>query len=350
MRKRRYRRFGNKGRNRNHCRLCFWLQVRRFFCQFAKQFTGNNEALTKAGAVIQQLINDGEFNYKSLDDNERSGHLDTVFAAAGNSVHSNGAVSAAGDFYKWWLSFVIPNNRYGLPETKQQQLIQALKPQNIGATEDDFKRDYGDIGVYLYNSADYFLYLWIPAAKEARLPYFLKKKIRKQQEIYRYVSQVFTALYGGEEDMQRIMRTRIIAQTGHTPEEAIDQLLGTRGIGLSESIIALIIIVAAAATLAILGALINAVTKVIVAEYAVPENIEDGCPEETDWPDSDETKQKLLKFGAKLKKLSTVFFSPRLILSICLLPTALFPSCPDPIGAPSIIRTFCSVSTLKRWW
>lgn len=266
--------------------------------QFAKQFTGDNEALTKAGAVIQQLINDGEFNYKSLDDNERSSHLDTVFAAAGNSVHSNGAVSAAGDFYKWWLSFVIPNNRYGLPETKQQQLIQALKPQNIGATEDDFKRDYGDIGVYLYNSADYFLYLWIPENKTARLPYFLKKKIRKQQEIYRYVSQVFTALYGGEEDMQRIMRTRIIAQTGHTPEEAIDQLLGTRGIGLSESIIALIIIVAAAATLAILGALINAVTKVIVAEYAVPENIEDGCPEETDWPDSDETKQKLLKFGA----------------------------------------------------
>lgn len=266
--------------------------------QFAKKYAHDTEALKRAGAAIQILIVNGNANFASLDDNERGRHLDDMYAAVDNYVSGTNYTQATGDFYKWWLQTIIPNNRQGLTIEQQFKLAKSLANQKgVGDSREQFKHDYGDIGVYLYDAADYFFYLYIPDSKAKKLPYFLRKKIRKQQEIYQYVKQVFTQLYGGEEDMQRIIRTRIIAQTGHTPEEAIDQLLGTRGIGLSETIIATIIIIAAAAALAIIGAIINAVANVLVAEYAVPENIEDGCPDESDWPD-DNRKTNLLKYGA----------------------------------------------------
>lgn len=266
--------------------------------QFAKKYTGDNESLKRAGFIIQDFINEGKFSLQSTNDTERGDHLDSVYAAVCDTLARGATPKVSGDFVKWWLSFVIPNNRQGLTPTEQSRLESALKnPKGVGDSEAEFKRLYGDIGVYLYNASDYFLYTWIPADKVKRLPYFLRKKVDKQREVYRYVLQVFEALYGGEEDMRRILRTRIIAQCGHTPEDVVDVLLGSRGIGdFGISEIIMIIIIAVAATLAILSAIIQAVQNVLIAKYAVPENIEDGCPEETDWPA--ERKSNLIKIGA----------------------------------------------------
>lgn len=265
--------------------------------QFAREYANNSDQLARAGRLLQKYINDGKFSYNNTQDSERSAHLDSVWAAISSAFSSGQDSRTTGQFSKWWMEAIVANNRQGLSQSQIAAAKQFFaKKSGVGDSLDQYKEKYGDIGEYIYNSADYFLYLYIPEEAVKQLPYYLQNKIKKQREMYDYVRKVFTSFYGSEDDLQRVIRTRIIADTKQEPEQAVLKLLKTRGIGdfgVGE-IIALITLIASI-VIPIILQLIKFAQEVLVAKYAVPENIEEGCPEETDWPA--EKKNKLLKFG-----------------------------------------------------
>lgn len=275
--------------------------------QFAKKYSGDNDKLARAGRLLQQCVNDGAFDYNSTQDGERSAHLDAIFNAVSADFDNGKDSPASGSFVKWWMAVIVPNNKQGLSPSQIAAAKQWFADNNrVGDSLSQYKKLYGDIGEYIYNSADYFLYLYFPASDIPRLPYFIRTKIKKQRELYDYVQKVFTAFYGSEDDLQRIIRTRIIADTKQEPEEAVKQLLQTRGIGsLSVGAILAILSAIAAIVVPIVQALINFAKEVLVAKYAVPANIEDGCPEATDWPE--EKKSNMLKYGIIAAVLFLIF-------------------------------------------
>ncbi len=270
--------------------------------QFCKRRL-NDKDLARAGRLLQQEINNGNLNLDSTDDNTRGNHLDNLFAGVDRAFSAGADSKAAGDFYDWWLQVIVPANRPALTDKEQARSIQFFageKQQPVGdAGEDRYKKMYGDIGVYLYNSAEYFLYLYIPEIKRPTLPYSLRKKIKKQQEVYDYCKRVFLSLYGSEDDMQSVIRTRIIAKYHEQPESVLEKLLMTKGIGFGDfgvaEIIALITAIASI-VIPIIVALIGWARDVMVAKYAIPANIEDGCADEEDWRQPSDNS-KLVKFG-----------------------------------------------------
>lgn len=266
--------------------------------QAAKRYAGDDEQLRRAGYTIQHYINNGKFDFASTDDDERGAHLDSLCAAVLDSMHGVDSGESAGDFARFWLEVILPGNRYALSKDEQAKSKDFFESKGVGDSLEQFKKDYGDIGEYLYKSGDYFLYLYIPESKVNTLPYFLKKKIKKQRELYEYVLRVFSSIYGEESDLQRIIRTRIVAQFKDTPENVVKKLLSTRGIGVLgvDDIIAIISLVLSV-VLPIILALIEYAKNVMVAKYAVPANIDDGCPAETDWRTSGDNSA-LLKLGA----------------------------------------------------
>ena len=156
----------------------------------------------------------------------------------------------------------------------------------IGAT---VKEDYGDLNKYLYDGGTYFLYLYIPEEKRSSLPYKIRRKIRKQQQVYDYCKKCFCAenggIYGSEADMQRIIRDGIKEDfKGQTPEQVCTFMLNQEGTGFVMTASALATIISAVLTfiLGIIGLILNYASAVAVAKYAVPEDPDSGCPDGDD--------------------------------------------------------------------
>lgn len=266
--------------------------------QFARRCQGDDTALARAGHILQHAIHEKKFDFDDTTDSARADHLDAVFHFVDSAFSAGKDYESDGIFAKWWEQVIVPANRQGLTPEEIAASKRFFEKQSIGDTADDYKERYGDIGVYLYKSADYFLYLYIPEEKVAKLPYFLRTKVRKQREVYNYVRSVFLALYSeSEDDLQRVIRTRIIAEMHQTPEEAVGKLLRSRGIGdfgIAE-IIALITAIASI-VVPLITALLQYAQTVLQAKYAVPENIDDGCPEGEDWKETT-TASPMLKYG-----------------------------------------------------
>ena len=266
--------------------------------QFARRCQGDDTALARAGRLLQKYINDGAFTCEDTEDSGRSEHLDRVWDSLSTAFNRGEDSEVHGTFVRYWMESIVPNNRQALSPSEISASKAFFENKGVGDSADDYKRLYGDIGEYLYNSADYFLYLYIPEEKVAKLPYVLRTKVRKQREVYNYVRNVFTGLYGSENDLQRIIRTRIIAEMHQTPEEAVGKLLHSRGVGdfgISE-IIALITLIASI-VIPIITALLQYAQTVLQAKYAVPANIDEGCPEGEDWGSASTDNNKALKLG-----------------------------------------------------
>ena len=277
--------------------------------QLAKRCKKDDAELERAGKILQQFINDGKFNSKSREDSERGSNLDRLFSSVMSALDSGSDPKVDGDFLVWWMESILPNNRCGLTPEQQEKSKEFLKEERVGDSLDQYKKQYGDIGEYLYNASDYFLYLYIPEDKAKKLPYFLRKKIQKQQEVYNYVARNFKALYGNnQEDLERIIRTRIIAQTGKTPEAITNYLTSTRGIGvMGWDDILYIVIAAVAVTIALLQVIFEFCQNVIAIKYAEPQNIDDGLPElYKDWNQSSDNT-KIWKFGIVAAVLYYIF-------------------------------------------
>lgn len=267
--------------------------------QMAKQYAGQDAMLMRAGRVLQQFISDGKFNYQDITDSGRGDHLDSLHAAVNSAVSRGEGGQNDGEFIEWWNKAVIPYNRQGFTPQQQAQTKQFVATHAVSGVG-DINHPYGDITDYIYNSGEYFLYLFIPTTQAAKLPLFLQEKIKKQREVYDYVKKVFTSLYGTEDTLQELIRTNIKAQFKQEPEKVVSKLIATRGIGdFGVGEIIAIITLVISVVISVLEIVLNYCAQVTVAKYAIPENIEDGIAGADDWGDQNSgNKKKLLKVAA----------------------------------------------------
>jgi len=240
---------------------------------YARLYREATETLATVGNCIQKYIADGGFNSKSTRSEWHDQLVDSIIDDIDAMVASGDIQEQTGEFAEWWKKTVVDGNVVGLQQDGK-----------IGAT---IKEDYGDLNKYLYDGGMYFLYLYIAEEKRSSLPYKIRRKIRKQQEVYDYCKKCFCAenggIYGSESDMQRIIRDGIKEDfKGQTPEEVLDQLLNKERVGLDPVVIAAIISAVVTIIITLLGLIINYASAVAVAKYAVPDDPESGCPDGDD--------------------------------------------------------------------
>lgn len=241
---------------------------------YSRLYRDATETLANVGNCISKYIYDGGFQFNSVSAEEHDNKLDGYIEDIDAMLSSGDVTEQGSDFSEWWKSVVVGGNVVGLQQDGK-----------IGAT---VKEDYGDLNKYLYDGGTYFLYLYVPADKLASLSYRIRRKIKKQQEVYNYCKKNFCAEYGGiygsEETMQRVIRSGIKEDfKGKTPEQIISDLLPNNGIGqLSPMVIAAIISAVTTLVITMLGLIINYAQAVAVAKYAVPDDPESGCPDAED--------------------------------------------------------------------
>lgn len=267
----------------------------------AKSGLANEQKAT----VIQHMYNSGDFDLDSMDDLEREEYLSSLIAKA---LEDQTVYEKSGDFYKWFLTEIAERNTVLFSPEQQKKIAAAINSvSGIGAA------DYGSLTEYIENSGQYFLYRFIPENKRSGLSTAIKNKIKKQDEFYQYVLQNWAPAYGTKADLDRVIRMNIISNCKTTPEKAVEALLDGEGVGvLTEAAAAAIailvqimeILVAVAAIVSsFIPLIIKAIEVKATAKYAVPTNIESGCPAAEDWPEAEEKARKyadgngLLKIG-----------------------------------------------------
>ena len=243
---------------------------------YAKLFRKDTEKLALAGKYIAEYKRQDGFSSNNSDVEWHEQHVDKIIDDIDAMLLSDDKdIDPEVEFVDWWTEEVVNKNVVGLSE------------EGIGAT---VKEDYGDLNKYLYDGGTYFLYLYIPKDKYAKLPYRIRKKIRKQQEVYEYCKKCFCpeydGIYGSEEDMKRVIRSGIIEDFGQTPENIALDIIGKEGLGIGQmgaGEIASIIAAVITLIIAIISAVLDYAARVAVAKYAVPEDPESGMAEGEDF-------------------------------------------------------------------
>lgn len=242
---------------------------------YARLYKGKTEQLTTACQAIAQFDKSGGFDSKNADATWHEERVNEIIEAI-DSIISDGAKSVDSELYKWLQENIIARDAVGV--------------SGIGAT---VTKDYGDLNKYLYNGGTYFLYLFTPSDAKSHMTDIMKKRARKQAELYNYCKKCFCPEYGGiygsEADMQAIIRTGIIEDFGHTPEDVMRTRMGltTYGVGPIIWTAAAIATIIAAALSFILGCItliLQYAASVQVAKYTVPDDIEYGYSQEDDYP------------------------------------------------------------------
>ena len=239
---------------------------------YSRLFRNDTEKLAKAGKCIAEYKRQDGFNSDNNEVEWHEQHIDKIIDDIDAMLlNEDKEIDPEVEFVDWWQKEVVEKNVVGLSE------------DGIGAT---VKEDYGDLNKYLYDGGTYFLYLYIPEKKRALLPYRIRRKIRKQQEVYDYCKKCFCPEYGGiygsEADMQRVIRAGIMEDFNMKPENVVGELLQKEGIG-DPVIIAAIITAVTSVIIALLGLIINYASAVAVAKYTVPEDPESGMAEGDDF-------------------------------------------------------------------
>lgn len=241
---------------------------------YARLFKDNTEKLSMAGKCIAEYKRQDGFNSNNSDVEWHEQHVDKIIDDIDAMLLSDDKnIDPEVEFVDWWQKEVVEKNVVGLSDGR------------VGAT---ITTDYGDLNKYLYDGGTYFLYLYIPEKKRASLPYRIRKKIRKQQEVYDYCKKCFCPEYGGiygsEADMQRVIRAGIIEDFKQTPENIAKDIVDKISIGqLSATVIAAIITAVTTLVIAILGLIINYASAVAAAKYAEPEDPQVGMAEGDDF-------------------------------------------------------------------
>lgn len=280
---------------------------------YARMYRQDKEALHDVGIVLSKLYADGKFDLQSTDTKEHEEHVDNLIVVTDEMV-STGEYTEPTDsaFWEWWQTEVVKGAKEGLDKEQQEALLAAeASAKPVGAT---ITTDYGDLNKYLYDGGTYFIYLYMPENRLSELTYAMRKKRRKQQEVYEYCKKCFTSIYGSEEAMQRVIRSGIVEDFGVQPEDVLEDILtGKRedhSIGqLAVEVIAAIITAIASIIIALIGGLLDYGAKVATVKYTVPNDVEDGMSDPADWEGlgtNGSSNSKVVMIG--LAALAALFF------------------------------------------
>lgn len=248
--------------------------------RLAQRYQESEERLSAAGNVLGYYMESGAFCCDSLNDQERSDHLDKVYGIIIQDIDINNTYTVSADVLKWWAKNVVDLNKVGLTP-KQQQAASSVS--GVGAIT-------GDLATYLNDSKSYFLYTFIPESEIKTWPEIIQLRRKKQQEIYNYCLPVYKQLGGTEDMMQRIIRSSIISTFKLTPETVLRRIkegkaaepYPVNGVGIATEIIVAIISAVVTVVTTVLTLVLQTVAQVSVAKYAVPENPDAGIPVDSD--------------------------------------------------------------------
>lgn len=240
-------------------------------------------------SVLQKMYDDGAFDFASFNDSQREEHLNSLIEQA---LSDDKMYAQSGDIYKWFTTDIAQHNDVLFSPDQQKKIAAAINSiSGVGAT------DFGSLTEYIEQAGQYFLYRFIPENKRSGLSGTIKNRIKKQDEFYQYCLDNFVPAYGTQADLDRLIRTNIISNYKTTPEKAVEALLKGEGVGDVVAVTAivqlvLLILSCISAFVGIAAAILSSCKEVIAAKatakYAVPENLESGCPAASDWPAAEE--------------------------------------------------------------
>lgn len=252
-------------------------------------FAQSKLANEQKASVLQKMYDDDAFSFDSFNDSKREEHLNSLIEQA---LSDDKMYAQSGDIYKWFTTDIAQHNDVLFSSEQQKKIAAAINSiSGVGAT------DFGSLTEYIEQAGQYFLYRFIPENKRSGLSGTIKNRIKKQDEFYQYVLNNFVPAYGTQADLDRLIRTNIISNYKTTPEKAVEALLKGEGVGDVVAVTAivqlvLLILSCISAFVGIAAAILSSCKEVIAAKatakYAVPENVESGCPAASDWPSAEE--------------------------------------------------------------
>lgn len=266
-----------------------------------KQYASNEDKIYRAGQVIDLMIHDGLFEYDEMDGDKRDEHLEELIGKFNELLNDGQPIQYANaDFMNWWIKNIIGRNHVGLDKKEQDETKKILKKaagqiSGIGKIDPNWKYD-PNIGNYLLNAGEYFLYRYLSDAQLAKLPAIFRYKKQTQNRIYNYCKAYFVGIYGSEAEMQSVIRSGIIKEFKNTPEQICATIVNTgkepEKVGsvtvaavLGAAEIVKIISICAAVVIAIVVAICDCIHKSNTAKYAAIDKsiVDGGVPDETDY-------------------------------------------------------------------
>lgn len=246
---------------------------------FAQQY--NKDELPLAGRVIAGMIQEGMFDSRSLDDAERDEHLVSLCRTAEERFTAGDDSGINNDFTAWFAAEVTAQSYCGLSNEQRQRSEEFFRKQSgVGATGDQ------DAGQYLFNTGEYYLYLYMTREQAYKKSYIVGRKWDKQKEMYQYVHKCYDPIYGNSASVDKVIYIGICKQLGYTPEFVIEELTGykSKGIGQVAEIIG--------AVASLIGVIITAISIILqytaaalAVKYQAPTAADSGTPEDTEWED-----------------------------------------------------------------
>lgn len=233
---------------------------------FASKYRKDDDALVAAGRAIASVIDMGVFDYPSIDNDARDRHLSDLIDAVDKAVSEE--KSGNSKFLAWWDKYVVSRNMYGFTKEQAAEVTKSLSGGgSVGSVDWESNKD---LAKYFNDSGRYFLYTYFTKEELKKLPYVFTRKAKFQNAIYQQCLTIFKQMCGSEDEMQTIIRAGIIKDTGKTPEEIKDIILGKEGVGdVVATLTALIPLI-----VAVIGLISDIIKKILQAKSS--EKIQEG--------------------------------------------------------------------------
>ena len=259
----------------------------------AKRFKDDDPKLYHAGEVISVMLQDGAFEFDSLDNDKRDEHLDVLLSNAAEMYGDETIKTSDAAYMEDWQEQIVSLNKVGLSEDTQKEITAALKKIKVkGVSGKDYK-EIPDLAKYLNDAADYFLYTFFTDEQLAQLPRVFQTKAKQQWTIYEYCLALFEDVCGNKAAMDKIIRTKLIERYNDTPENVCLDIVENRrkdaieGLAVGE-IITIITSIIVPVVLAIISAIATVVSKKYSEKYKAIDQIaiDGGIPSESDFDSS----------------------------------------------------------------
>lgn len=193
---------------------------------FEREYADDTKMLNKAGMAISKVFDGNKAYNTSLTVNNYSAYVDSLVSQVISAMDGNSILMMPKNFGTWWQKNVTNLNKIGLSENTRLTVRNAIvkRRESVGAARDGWQNDE-NIGEYLTNASEYFLYTYFTDAQLKKLPYVFRFRRKRQEYVYNYCKPFFVGVYGTEEDFQNVIRGGIVGYFKHQPEEVCAKIV-----------------------------------------------------------------------------------------------------------------------------
>lgn len=234
----------------------------------------DDSILRKCGYVLQAMVDDSFFAEESTNEDDRIRILDETEAVFDNFFLTD-TESSTGAIVDWWEQHIINNNYNDASGAAQR--FKAYRRDKIGSLD---PKDYNDLATYVADSGAYFLYMFIGDRKIGSYNSSIRKRYRKELEIFNYLCVQCKGVYD-EATVYDLLYAGCTEHYKMTPEAKIQQL---QKLGRNYSVGELAVILSIVSSIiGIIATLLSICSMVFQFVVTVPDDYEVGVPVEEDW-------------------------------------------------------------------